>query len=54
MENKGLNKVDLIFEKVDAKEVLKKAFKMTSVTRLSSRFLTQVLRDEEEPDSLPV
>ena len=30
MENKGLNKVDLIFEKVDEKEVLTKAFKMTN------------------------
>jgi [NiFe] hydrogenase diaphorase moiety large subunit len=30
MKNKGLNKVDLIFEKVDLKEVLNKAFKMTS------------------------
>ena len=30
MENKGLTKVDLIFEKVDAREVLKKAFEMTS------------------------
>jgi len=30
MENKGLSKVDLIFEKVDPKEVLIKAFKMTS------------------------
>lgn len=29
MENKGLNKVDLIFEKIDAKEVLQKAYKMT-------------------------
>ena len=29
MENKGLTKVDLIFEKVDAREVLKKAFEMT-------------------------
>jgi [NiFe] hydrogenase diaphorase moiety large subunit len=29
MENKGLNKVDLIFEKIDNKEVLKKAFEMT-------------------------
>jgi [NiFe] hydrogenase diaphorase moiety large subunit len=29
MENKGLNKVDLIFEKVDEKEVLTKAFKMS-------------------------
>jgi len=28
MENKGLNKVDLIFEKVDAKEVLTSAYKM--------------------------
>ena len=30
MKNKGLNKVDLIFEKVDSKEVLAKAFKMSS------------------------
>lgn len=30
MKNKGLNKVDLIFEKVDPKEVLQKAFKMSS------------------------
>lgn len=30
MENKGLNKVDLIFEKVNPKEVLIKAYKMTS------------------------
>lgn len=30
MKNKGLNKVDLIFEKIDSKEVMKKAFKMTS------------------------
>ena len=30
MENKGLNKVDLIFEKIDAKEVLIKASKMSS------------------------
>ena len=31
MENKGLlNKVDLIFEKVDSQEVLTKAFKMTN------------------------
>ena len=30
MEIKGLNKVDLIFEKIDAKEVLIKAFKMSS------------------------
>jgi [NiFe] hydrogenase diaphorase moiety large subunit len=29
MENKGLNKVDLIFEKIDNREVLAKAFKMT-------------------------
>ncbi|MBN2862147.1 MAG: hypothetical protein JXN62_03230 [Bacteroidales bacterium] len=28
MENKGLNKVDLIFEKIDPKEVLTKAFKL--------------------------
>ncbi len=28
MEHKGLNKVDLIFEKIDANEVLMKAFKM--------------------------
>jgi [NiFe] hydrogenase diaphorase moiety large subunit len=31
MENKGLTKVDLIFEKVDAREVLTKAFRMSSV-----------------------
>jgi [NiFe] hydrogenase diaphorase moiety large subunit len=30
MENKGLTKVDLIFEKVDAREVLSKAFRMTN------------------------
>jgi [NiFe] hydrogenase diaphorase moiety large subunit len=30
MENKGLNKVDLIFEKIDSKEVLIKAFSMSS------------------------
>ena len=30
MENTGLNKVDLIFESVEAKEVLEKAFKMSS------------------------
>jgi [NiFe] hydrogenase diaphorase moiety large subunit len=30
MENKGLNKVDLIFEKIDLKEILSKAFSMTS------------------------
>ena len=30
MENKGLNKVDLIFEKIDSNEVLSKAFKMSS------------------------
>jgi [NiFe] hydrogenase diaphorase moiety large subunit len=30
MENKGLNKVDLIFEKIDPKEVLIKAYKMGS------------------------
>ena len=30
MENKGLNKVDLIFEKIEPKEVLIKAFKMSS------------------------
>ncbi len=29
MENNGLNKVDLIFEKIDNREVLAKAFKMT-------------------------
>lgn len=29
MENKGLTKVDLIFEKIDLKEVLKKGFKMS-------------------------
>lgn len=30
MQRKGLNKVDLIFEQVDPKEVLRKAFEMTS------------------------
>jgi [NiFe] hydrogenase diaphorase moiety large subunit len=30
MDTKGLTKVDLIFEKVDARQVLNKAFKMTS------------------------
>ena len=30
MENKGLTKVDLIFEKVDAREVLTKAFRMSN------------------------
>ncbi|MZP55606.1 MAG: NADH-quinone oxidoreductase subunit E, partial [Bacteroidales bacterium] len=29
MENKGLNKVDLIFEKIDPKEVLTKAYKIS-------------------------
>ena len=29
MEKKGLNKVDLIFEKIDNREVLTKAFNMT-------------------------
>lgn len=29
MENNGLNKVDLIFEKIDAREVLTKAYKMS-------------------------
>lgn len=38
MKNKGLNKVDLIFEKVDVKEVLNKAYKMTS-----SEIIQQVL-----------
>jgi len=30
MENKGLNKVDLIFEKINTNEVLEKAFRMSS------------------------
>jgi [NiFe] hydrogenase diaphorase moiety large subunit len=30
MENRGLNKIDLIFEKIDASEVLEKAFKMSN------------------------
>ena len=30
MENKGLSKVDLIFEKIDPREVLMKAFKMSN------------------------
>ena len=29
MENKGLTKVDLIFEKIEAREVLEKGFKMS-------------------------
>jgi [NiFe] hydrogenase diaphorase moiety large subunit len=32
MENKGLNKVDLIFEKIDPKEVLTKAYKISPDT----------------------
>jgi [NiFe] hydrogenase diaphorase moiety large subunit len=36
MENKGLNKVDLIFEKIDSKEVLIKAFKMSSAEIIQS------------------
>ena len=36
MENKGLNKVDLIFETIDAKEVLIKAFKMSSAEIIQS------------------
>jgi len=38
MENKGLTKVDLIFEKVDAREVLAKAYKMST-----SEIIQQVL-----------
>jgi [NiFe] hydrogenase diaphorase moiety large subunit len=38
MKNKGLNKVDLIFEKVDLKEVLTKAYKMSG-----SEIIQQVL-----------
>lgn len=30
MENRGLNKIDLIFEKIDSSEVLEKAFKMSN------------------------
>jgi [NiFe] hydrogenase diaphorase moiety large subunit len=30
MENRGLNKIDLIFEKIDLSEVLEKAFKMSN------------------------
>ncbi|NMB51265.1 MAG: NADH-quinone oxidoreductase subunit E, partial [Bacteroidales bacterium] len=29
MENKGLNKVDLIFEEIDPEEVLKKAYELS-------------------------
>jgi [NiFe] hydrogenase diaphorase moiety large subunit len=36
MENKELNKVDLIFEKIDSKEVLKKAYKMSSAEIIQS------------------
>ena len=36
MENKGLNKVDLIFEKIDSKEVMTKAFNMTSAEIIQS------------------
>jgi [NiFe] hydrogenase diaphorase moiety large subunit len=36
MENKGLNKVDLIFEKIDSKEVLIKAFTMSSTEIIQS------------------
>lgn len=38
MENKGLTKVDLIFEKVDARDVLTKAYKMST-----SEIIQQVL-----------
>ncbi len=44
MEKKGLTKVDLIFEKVDPKEVLTKAFKMSN-ERSSRRCLIQDLKD---------
>jgi hypothetical protein len=33
MKNKGLTKVDLIFEKINPKEVLTKAFKMSGDER---------------------
>lgn len=36
MKNKGLNKVDLIFEKIDSKEVLNKVQKMTSAEIIQS------------------
>ena len=36
MENKGLTKVDLIFEKIDSKEVMVKAFKMSSAEIIQS------------------
>src|SRR5674476_1179659 len=36
MENKGLNKVDLIFEKIDSKDIMVKAFKMTSAEIIQS------------------
>ncbi len=36
MENKGLTKVDLIFEKIDSKEVMTKAFKYTSAEIIQS------------------
>jgi [NiFe] hydrogenase diaphorase moiety large subunit len=36
MENKGLTKVDIIFEKIDTKEVLIKAYKMSSAEIIQS------------------
>ena len=36
MENKGLNKVDLIFEKIDSRDIMVKAFKMTSAEIIQS------------------
>ena len=51
MEKKGLNKVDLIFEKIDPKEVLTKAFKL-KMTRLFNRYLIQVLKEEAAQVSL--
>lgn len=36
MENTGLNRVDLIFEKVDSKEIMVKAFQMTSAEIIQS------------------
>jgi len=36
MENTGLNRVDLIFEKIDSKEIMAKAFQMTSAEIIQS------------------
>lgn len=52
MKNKGLNKVDLIFEKVDPKEVLLKAFSM-SPEEIIQEVLESGLKGRGGQDSLP-